>query len=82
MSTVLLGISWFDAFDGDSESEPPNAQLAEPEQTVGREENGKPLSERIACGSPRSLKNCAKAVKVVFSFVDSRASHSRTYLEA
>jgi len=40
------------------------------------EAKGTPLSERIACGRPRSLNKRSKAVNAVFSAFDSVASHS------
>ena len=43
---------------------------------------GTPLSERIACGRPRSRKSCSKAVTARSSRVDSSASQSRTKREA
>src|SRR5215469_9286951 len=39
--------------------------------------NGTPLSERIACGRPRSRKSCSKAVKAGASRTEVSASHIR-----
>jgi hypothetical protein len=43
---------------------------------------GTPLSERMACGRPRSAKSCAKAVTARSSRVDARASQSSRKREA
>ena len=35
MASVLLGMAWFDAFDGDAEPEPPDGELGEVIEAVG-----------------------------------------------
>lgn len=35
VASVLLGVSWFDAFDVDAQAEPPDGEPAEAEQGIG-----------------------------------------------
>ena len=81
VAAVPLRLSWLDALDRDAEPEPPDGELGEVEEGVGAGK-GMPLSERMACGRPRSWKSCSKAVTARSSRVDSRASQSSRKREA
>jgi hypothetical protein len=81
VAAVLLRLSGLDALDRDAEPEPPHREFGEIEQALGLAK-GTPLSERMACGRPRSWKSCSKAVVARSSRVDSRASQSSTKREA
>ena len=75
VASVLLGVSGLDAFDMDTEAQPPDGESAESEQGMG-EAKGVPLSVRIAPGSPKVLKVCSNTEKTTASLVDSRPSQA------
>lgn len=62
MATVLLRTARLDTLDRNAETQPPNGQFAQIKRPLG-EANGTPLSERMACGRPRSLNNRSEACK-------------------
>lgn len=72
-STVLLGVSEFDALEPQAEAEPPAGELGQTEEAVLAK--GRLLSVRMACGSPRSWKMRSKAAMTGCSRVDSKAHH-------
>jgi hypothetical protein len=77
VAAVLLGVTWLDALDADTQSQPPHRELAQAEEgAVTRE--GVPLSVRIARGKPKYLKARSNTVNAYASFVLAKASqHSR-----
>jgi hypothetical protein len=74
VAPILLRVPGFDPFDVDPQPQPLTASLLSP-QIACAEANGTPLSVRITCGSPNSLKVRSKTVKANFSCVVNRASH-------
>ena len=81
VAAVLLRMTWLDALDSDAEPEPPDGKLERLNKPFGLAK-GTPLSDLMACGSPRCRKSCSKAVMAGILRVDSRASHRRTKREA
>jgi hypothetical protein len=76
VAAVLLRMAGLDAPDGDAESQP-TPSLSHQTESFERLNrplglaNGTPLSERMACGRPRSRKSCLNAVTARSSRVGS-----------
>jgi len=73
MPAILLRMTGLDAFDGDAQTQPPDGELGELEQGVGRSE-GNAVVRADAARQAALLEQSLKSRKSRDSQVDSRAS--------